>query len=139
RCDGGVQMSDFPEHDSLARRFRARSMGAKLIAVCGLAALMTLPAFYVSGLVDERTARAREVAGEISGYSGGQQMFLGPTLAIPIRYQNGTFDTFFIFPERASATIKTTTEERHRSLFKVPVFQADISFDAAFDLTGLTP
>jgi inner membrane protein len=33
--------------------------------------------------------------------------------------------------------LKTATEERHRSLFKVPVFQADLKFDASFDLTGV--
>lgn len=33
--------------------------------------------------------------------------------------------------------MKTVTEERHRSLFKVPVFQADLRLDAAFDLSGV--
>jgi inner membrane protein len=33
--------------------------------------------------------------------------------------------------------LKTITEERRRSLFKVPVFQADVKFEAAFDLTGV--
>ncbi len=43
-----------------------RSMGAKLIFVCVLALLMTLPSFFVSGLVDERshgTADAVQQAG----------------------------------------------------------------------------
>ena len=31
--------------------------------------------------------------------------------------------------------LKTATEERRRSLFKVPVFRADLAFDATFDLT----
>jgi inner membrane protein len=35
------------------------------------------------------------------------------------------------------ANLKVATEERHRSLFKVPVFQADLKLDAAFDLTGV--
>ncbi len=33
--------------------------------------------------------------------------------------------------------LKTTTEERHRSLFRVPIYQADLKFDATFDLTGV--
>jgi inner membrane protein len=33
--------------------------------------------------------------------------------------------------------VKTTTEEHHRSLFRVPVFQADLKMDATFDLTGV--
>ncbi len=35
------------------------------------------------------------------------------------------------------AAVKIRTEERRRSLFKVPVFQADLKFDATFDLTGV--
>ncbi len=42
-----------------------------------------------------------------------------------------------MFPARASGVVKTTTEERHRSLFKVPVFQADLNLDATFDLAGV--
>jgi len=37
-----------------------------------------------------------------------------------------------------SAALKTLTEERRRSLFKVPVFKADLKLDATFDLTGVT-
>ena len=64
-------------------KLRSRSMGMKLIVVCGLALFMTIPAFFVRGLVDDRTNRAANVIKEISSHVGGQQTFLGPTLAIP--------------------------------------------------------
>ena len=70
-------------HSGLQLKPRSRSMGLKLIVVCGLALLMIIPSFFVSGLVDERTNRAADVIKEISGLVGGQQTFLGPTLAIP--------------------------------------------------------
>ena len=44
---------------------------------------------------------------------------------------------YLVFPARANAVLKTTTGERHRSLFKVPVFQADVNLDATFNLTGV--
>jgi inner membrane protein len=118
-------------------------MGVKLIVVCGLALLMTIPAFFVGGLVDDRTNRAADVTREISGHVGGQQTFLGPTLVIPYtvpaQSKDGTPEhgNYLVFPAQGGATIKTRTEERRRSLFKVPVFQADLRFDAAFDLTGV--
>jgi inner membrane protein len=118
-------------------------MGMKLIVVCGLALAMTIPALFVSGLVDERTSRAAGVIKEISGHVGGQQTFLGPTLAIPYTVPAQTKDglpehgTYLVFPIQGAVTVKTRTEERRRSLFKVPVFQADLQFDAAFDLTGV--
>jgi inner membrane protein len=124
-------------------RMKSRSMGVKLIVVCGLALLMTIPAFFVGALVEDRTQRAADVIREISSHVGGQQTFLGPTLVIPYTIppqspaDHGKLGRYLVFPARASATIKTATEERRRSLFKVPVFQADLKLDAAFDLTGV--
>jgi inner membrane protein len=128
---------------SLRTRLRSLSMGIKLVVICVLALFMTIPAFFVSDLVRERTQRASDVVREISSHVGGQQTFLGPTLAIPytVSPQSATdaarHGIYIVFPAQASATIKTTTEERHRSLFKVPVFQADLKLDAAFDLAGV--
>jgi inner membrane protein len=122
---------------------KSRSMGIKLIVVCGLALLMNIPAFFVEGLVDERTQRADTIAKEISSKVGGQQTFLGPTLAIPYTIppqsagEMTRHGTYLVFPARASATINTATQEWHRTLLKVPVFQADLKMDAEFDLTGV--
>ena len=44
---------------------------------------------------------------------------------------------YVVFPAKAETTVNTRTEERRRSLFKVPVFQADLNFDASFDLAGV--
>ena len=128
---------------SIPIRNKSRSMGVKLIVVCALALFMCIPAIFVSGLVDDRTQRAGEVVGEISGHVGGQQTFLGPTLAIPYTIppqspaEHARRGTYLVFPAQASAAVKTVTEERRRSLFKVPVYQADLKFDAAFDLAGV--
>ncbi len=128
---------------TLQARIGTRSMGLKLIVVCGLALLMTIPAFFVGGLVEDRTDRAAEVIREISGHVGGQQTFLGPTLAIPYHIppqsqsDSAKHGMYLVFPSRATAILKTSTEERRRSLFKVPVFQADLKFDATFDLAGV--
>ena len=125
------------------RMFKSLSMGVKLIVVCGLALFMMIPAFFVNGLVNDRTKRAADVVREISSHVGGQQTFLGPTLAIPysIPPQSPSETTkhglYLVFPAQASPALKTTTEERHRSLFRVPVFQADLKLDAIFDLSGV--
>jgi inner membrane protein len=137
-------MSDFSIlQSSIQSGTRSRSMGLKLFVVCILALLMTVPSFFVGGLVDERTTRAAEVIREISGDVGGQQTFLGPTLAIPYMVPakpKGSVPErgiYLVFPTQGGATVKTRTQERRRSLFKVPVYQADLRFDAAFDLTGV--
>jgi inner membrane protein len=127
----------------LPARIRSRSMGMKLIVVCGLALLMMIPALFVRELVQDRTNRAADVIRDISQQVGGQQTFLGPTLAVPysIAAKNPSdpaeHGIYLVFPAQANAVLKTTTGERHRSLFKVPVFQADVSLDASFNLTGV--
>ena len=128
---------------ALQARIKTRSMGVKLIVVCGLALFMTIPAFFVGGLVEDRTKRAADVIREISGHVGGEQTFLGPTIAIPYsippqsQLDSAKHGMYLVFPVKASAIVKTVTEERRRSLFKVPVFQADLKLDATFDLTGV--
>ena len=118
-------------------------MGMKLIIVCALVLLMTIPAFFVRGMVDDRTNRAKDVVKDVSSHVGGPQTFLGPTLAIPysvppqLRGESTTQGVYFVFPAQASAALKTSTEDLHRSLFRVPVFQADLKLDAIFDLSGV--
>jgi inner membrane protein len=125
-------------------RNRSRSMGIKLVVVSFLALLMGIPALFVTSIVEDRTNRAKDVVQEISSHVGGQQTFLGPVLAIPYTVQSaykGTptkaTGTYVVFPIQGDAMVKVRTEQRRRSLFKVPVFQADLKFDAAFDLAGV--
>ena len=124
-------------------RNRSRSMGLKLIVVGFLALLMAIPAIFVSNIVEERTTRAKDVTQEVSSRVGGQQAFLGPVLSIPYTippsYKGASSLTgvYVVFPIHGDATVRVQTEERRRSLFKVPVFQADLKFAADFDLSGV--
>jgi len=124
-------------------RNRSRSMGIKLVVVSFLALLMAIPAIFVSNIVEERTNRAKDVMQEISSHVGGQQIFLGPVLTIPYtvppsyKGASATTGVYVVFPMQGDASVKVRTEQRRRSLFKVPVFQADLKFDAAFDLGGV--
>ena len=124
-------------------RNRSRSMGIKLVVVSFLALLMAIPAIFVSNIVEERTNRAKDVMQEISSHVGGQQIFLGPVLTIPYtvppiyKGASATTGVYVVFPMQGDASVKVRTEQRRRSLFKVPVFQADLKFDAAFDLVGV--
>jgi inner membrane protein len=128
---------------SIQIRSWSRSMGLKLLLVCGLALLMTIPSLFVNSVVEERTMRAKGVIEEISGRAGGQQTFLGPSLSIPYSipslYKGASpmLGVYVVFPAKGDASIKVRTEERRRSLFKVPVYQAELNFDATFDLTGV--
>jgi inner membrane protein len=124
-------------------RLAPHSMGLKLLIVCGLALAMMIPAFFVEGLLSDRTARASVVSDEVSAQVGGPQTFLGPTLAIPYHMPSAnppeylTRGVYLVFPSTAQAHVKLLTEERRRSLFRVPVFRAEAQMDASFDLNGV--
>src|SRR6516225_6553644 len=93
---------------ALQSRLASRSMGLKLIVVCGLALLMAIPAFFVSGIIEDRNRRAAEVVREITSHVGGQQIFLGPTLAVPYTIPARTstaadqHGVYLVFPKQAS-------------------------------------
>jgi inner membrane protein len=120
------------------------SIGLKLLLVCGLAVLMSIPAVFVAMLLGDRTQRANEVAGEIAQLVGGPQTFLGPVVAVPYTLPPADpkaapgVGTYVIYPVQGSARADVASEVRRRSLFKVPVYQTTLSFKADFDLTGAT-
>ena len=137
---------------ALSARVPSRSMGLKLLLVCLLALLMAIPALFVFGVLGERTGRARQVGAEIGQTVGGAQTFMGPVLSVPyttrgpdILDANGVVTgrrpdehgVYVVFPPQAAATVAARTEERRRSLFRVPVYTARLDFTGRFDLRQL--
>jgi inner membrane protein len=129
--------------DALTARIPRRSMGLKLLLVCALALLMSIPALLVFALLMDRTSRAEQVVQEVGGLVGGEQTFLGPILAVPYTLpaasaqQSPEKGVFVVFPATGQAQVASRSEVRQRSLFKVPVYQADVAFRGRFDLTGV--
>ena len=126
-------------------------MGLKLLLVAALALLLAIPALFVFALLMDRTSRAEQVTGEIGQLVGGPQTFLGPVLSIPYTAvipapppTPGTTavgpsvlrGTYVVFPDVAEARVRTVSEVRRRSLFEVPVYDADLAFTSRFDLRG---
>ncbi|HYE44770.1 MAG TPA: cell envelope integrity protein CreD [Caulobacter sp.] len=125
-------------------RMPARSMGLKLLLVCALALIMSVTALFVFLLLYDRTQRAQEVTREIGQLVGGEQTFLGPVLAVPYTTpplkagEAPGYGVYLIFPTTGEATADTRSEVRQRSLFKVPVWQADLKLTSGFDLSQAT-
>ncbi|WP_298327141.1 cell envelope integrity protein CreD [Asticcacaulis sp.] len=142
-------MDDFPT--PTPRSPKGRSKGTKFLVVCALAVLMAIPALLVFALLMERTNRAEGVAREIGDQMGGEQVFLGPVIQIPyvIPTRTSTDEkgnrvvlaqesgNLIVFPQTGKASAATKSDVRSRSIFRVPVYTADLSFDAAFDLKGV--
>lgn len=144
-----------PVHDrARGSSLPRRSAGLKLLLVCGLALLMSIAALFVFALLMDRSNRAQQVADEVGGLMGGPQTFLGPVIAVPytrnvveaapnapgapVRTTSTKVDVgvWHIFPTRGQVQAATESEVRSRSLFKVPVYTADLTYSASFDLTN---
>jgi inner membrane protein len=112
-------MSDFSISQSgFQSRIVSRSMGMKLMLVGVLALLMTIPSFFVRGLVDERAQRAENAARQISGNASSQQTLFGSSIRVADTYQSVTrslkyvllflglvFLTYFVFEATSSKRV----------------------------------
>jgi hypothetical protein len=122
--------------DSL--RIPSRSLGLKLLLVCGLAALMSIPAIFVGIVLWDRMSQADKATNEISQIVGGQQSVLGPVLiapytAPPADPKEPTIRGYYVvYPETGNVKANLAVEARRRSIYQVPVFNADIDFTAQF-------
>jgi len=143
-----------PTPGAVSARLPRRSLGLKLLLVCGLALVMSIAALFVFALLMDRSHRAEQVASEVGGLMGGPQTFLGPVIAVPYtrnlveaspagvgapaRTTSTTVDAgvWHVFPTRGRVQAATVSEVRSRSLFKVPVYTADLTYSASFDLAN---
>ena len=84
-------MSDFsmPQPD-LRARLGSRSMGMKLLVVCVLGMLMSIPSFFVESLVNERSQRAGNAIQQSSVQAGGQQAIFGSPIKLVDSYRSVT-------------------------------------------------
>jgi inner membrane protein len=148
-------MSDFSiSQPAVQARINSRSMGMKLIVVCVLALLMTIPSFFVKGLVNERSHGTANPAQRTSGPVDGQLAFPGLSIKMVDSYRSVNrslkyvllflglvFITYFVF--------ETTTSRRVHLAQYVIVGTAQlifyllllslsekIGFDFAFLLAG---
>jgi inner membrane protein len=119
-----------------------RSPGLKLLLVCFLALLMTIPALFVFGIVSDRAQRSRSVETEISQSSGGEQTVVGPVLVIPIESTDAggiwrATDTLLVFADRGTVQATLDVQTKRKSLYGVQVYDSDMAFSAHFDLAEL--
>ena len=137
-----------PPHSGGANPFASilpqRSVGLKLLLVCGLALLMAIPALFVYSVVAERTYGARTALEDVSMRAGGEQKVLGPVLALPYARvldpdnpRKIVYGLVTSSAETGSVNVLIDVEERKRGIYRVPVFEADLNFTAQFDPAAL--
>ncbi len=117
-----------------------RSLGLKLLLVCGLVLLMAIPALFISFISYDRTNRAQGVMQDVGERYGGEQTLLGPVLVVPYHVINDegkmkSRGEYVVFAEEGKIDIPDLkTQIRKRSLYKVPTYEVDAKIQARFEL-----
>jgi inner membrane protein len=131
----------------MAETFRvpSRSLGLKLLLVCALAALMSIPAIFVGVVLWDRMNQADKATNEISQTVGGQQTLLGPVLSVPYSVpspdpkQPATPGYYVIYPDAGAAKAQLNVKTKSRSIYVVPVFDSTTDFTAQFSSVSRVP
>ncbi len=134
----------------------SRSMGMKLLLVCGLALLMTLPAFFLGGMVTDRSAGPTErVTSASGGLAAGARVIPGSTIRLVASYRSVdrslkyvllflglVFMTYFVFEVRTRKKVHPAqyvlvgTAQLIFYLLLLSLAEK-IGFDVAFLLAGV--
>ncbi|MFT3703834.1 MAG: cell envelope integrity protein CreD [Agriterribacter sp.] len=110
-----------------------------LIVGC-LILIMMIPTISISNLVSERAQRQGEVATEVSSKWAKEQTVTGPVLVIPyqetVKDNDGKLSVVkeyaYFLPEHLKINGKLLPEIRHRSIFAIAVYRADIKLEGDF-------
>ncbi len=130
--------------DGVFSRSAARSPGLKFLLVIALTVAMAAPLFLIQLALSERENTAQQATQDIASGWGGSQIAAGPILFVPYTItvdsivNGGALEqlqtrTAVLLPATLDIKAKTTTGERWRGIFKVPVYRADMSMRARFD------
>lgn len=101
---------------------------------------LLIPTFFIGNLIDERQIRNTEVKQEIAKQHSTDQTIYGPILVIPYmeRYKDTkgketiTRANAYFMPDKLNIDTKLKADIKKRSIFKVPVYDANLHLQGSF-------
>src|SRR6476620_2442870 len=98
-----------------------------------MALFLTIPSFFITGLINERQSRQKEAIVNITEKWGGKQMVTGPILSVPYNEHslNGegkpivTRGNAYFLPSSLHTDIKVIPEKRYRGIYQVVVYRSE--------------
>jgi inner membrane protein len=131
-----------PRPEAVAPKPEGLSVGLRLFVIAFLMAVLLIPAFLMSFLVEDRKTRKTTAVAEIAEqWSGGGQVISAPVLSIPYKQYfkdekgNAQFAIRFahFLPERLNVTGTLAPEVRYRGIYKVVLYRAQLKMAGAFN------
>lgn len=121
-----------------------RSPAFKLMLISILVLILLVPIVLVSALVGDREQRADGVRAEVAGLWGQPQLIKGPILIVPYSVlrvtttdRGGRVEEIqerraIFLPDTLRINGQATSHVLHRSIFDVPVYASELSFEGRF-------
>ena len=120
----------------------------KVLMIGFLILVLMIPSIMINELVRERSSRKMEVTNEVSSKWGQLQTVIGPYMVIPyleeVKYTNQASEwreqKLYYFPQALEMTGDIRPLVKKRSIFKVMLYESDISIQGSFshpDLNAL--
>ncbi len=107
----------------------------KGLIILGLVFVLWLSTFFIQSLARERERNRSEVAEELSKSWAGEQRIAGPVLFYTKKIETKEYKKtkqFNRLPDLLTVTANINTFTRHKGIYKIPVYIANISYDATF-------
>jgi inner membrane protein len=104
--------------------------------------VLLIPTFFIMFLVTDREDRRKEVVKEVSSKWAGAQTVTGPFLIIPyyeeqLNKTNQVISTkkfLYLLPDELNINGRILPQIRHRSIFKVPVYNSSLQISGKFKI-----
>ena len=133
---------------------KERSPGIKLLFAALIGFALMVPLMLVYALVYDRQSQSETAQGSINAGWGGDQVIAGPVIVVPFRTtqtQNEEVDGktvtrvvevekyLYISPTENKVTTAVKPEERHKSIYRSVLYEAQVTGAAKFELPADLP
>ena len=133
---------------------KERSPGIKLLLTSLIGFALMVPLMLVYALVYDRQNQSETAQGSINAGWGGDQIIAGPVIVVPFRTtqtQNEEVDGktttrvvevekyLYISPTENKVTTAVKPEERHKSIYRSVLYEAQVTGAAKFELPADLP
>ena len=106
----------------------------KSIIILVMILLLNLPMFKIDKLIFEREGRSDSVKKEFHKDWGGAQIITAPTIKIPYHYPNSNaIHHYYLTPENYNVSGQIFPELKHRGIFQMPLFKAQLEISGQFN------
>lgn len=139
RSTGMLNESNFQNKSKMKNEPKTKSgnrLLLKLLIIGLLSLLLLIPQQFIMKLIRERYETSSEAEREVSQLWSKPQRITGPVIRIPARSSND--NDVYLLPEVLQMKGDVKTEKRHRGIFDVTVYTADLDINGNFIMPNLS-